>query len=280
MSLEKKIDFVCLVSVTNANPNGDPMIDGRPRCTSDDFGEISDVCIKRKIRNRMQDLGHDIFVQTEGRVVDGYKSLADRAKALGIDGDDEAFLKKACDKYLDIRAFGQLFTIKKEKDCEGITSGVRGPVSIQIANSVDPVEIETMQITKYASFVTSEKKGPDTMGKKQFVRFGLYIIKGSINVQPAEKTGFSEEDAEVIKECLRTLFVNDACATRPDGSMVVNRLYWFTHNTKEGQYPAYEVHNSVHVKLKEGVMTPKSFDDYVVTREELEGLKCEGIKGW
>lgn len=144
------------------------------------------------------------------------------------------------------------------------------------------VEIESMQITKSVSGKRGKdgEKGKDTMGTKNFVRFGLYVIKGSINVQLAEKTGFSEQDAETIKECLSTLFVNDASAARPDGSMQVHQLYWWQHNCPDGQYSPAKVHGSLHVSLKDGITTPTSFDDYEVELVKLDNLEPEVIEGF
>lgn len=139
-----------------------------------------------------------------------------------------------------------------------------------------------MQITKSVNGENAEGKSgkaSDTMGTKHFVRFGLYKIKGSVNVQLAEKTGFSEEDADVIKECLRTLFINDASSARPDGSMEVMKLYWWRHNCKDGQYSSGRVHDSVKIALKDGVITPKSVDNYDITLTELQGLEPEIIEG-
>ena len=119
----------------------------------------------------------------------------------------------------------------------------------------------------------------DRMGMKHFVRFGLYEIKGSINVQLAEKTGFSEEDAQVVKECLRTLFVNDASSARPDGSMEVYKLFWWEHNCKDGQYSSAKVHRSVKAALKSGVDIPSSVEDYDISVEPLEGLEPEILEG-
>ena len=117
------------------------------------------------------------------------------------------------------------------------------------------------------------------MGMKHFVRFGLYEIKGSINVQLAEKTGFSEEDAQVVKECLRTLFVNDASSARPDGSMEVVKLFWWEHNCKDGQYSSAKVHRSVKATLKPGVDIPSNAEDYTISVEPLEGLEPEILEG-
>ena len=279
-TLQNKIDFVALVSVNRANSNGDPLNGNRPRTDLNGYGEISDVCIKRKIRNRMQDLGHPIFVQSEDRCDDGFGSLSERASAAmkGVK-DRAAYAAHACETWLDVRAFGQVFAFK---DAKGVSVGVRGPVSIHQASSVSTVDIESIQITKS---VNGEKKGKDenrasdTMGMKHFVRFGLYEIKGSINVQLAEKTGFTEEDAETVKECLRTLFVNDASSARPDGSMEVVKLFWWKHNCKDGQYSSAKVHRSVKIALKDDSRIPQSVEDYAITLEPLAGLEPEIIDG-
>lgn len=278
--LKNKIDFVALISVTRANGNGDPLNGNRPRTDLDGFGEISDVCIKRKIRNRMQDLGQPIFVQSQDRCSDGFGSLSERASSVmkGIKDRDE-YGKLACETWLDVRSFGQVFAFK---DAKGVSVGVRGPVSIHQATSISAVEIESIQITKS---VNGEKKGKDesrasdTMGTKHFVRFGLYELKGSINVQLAEKTGFTEEDAEIVKECLRTLFVNDASSARPDGSMEVVKLFWWKHNCKDGQYSSAKVHRSVKVTQKDAEAIPSSVEDYTISLEPLPGLDPEIIDG-
>ena len=272
--LQHKIDFVALLSVTNANSNGDPLDGNRPRTDNDGYGEISDVCIKRKIRNRMQDLGQEIFVQSEDRCDDGFGSLSERASA-ALKGIKET----ACAKWLDVRSFGQVFAFK---DTKGFSAGVRGPVSIHQAVSISPVEIGSQQITKSVNGEKNEKgdaRTSDTMGMKHFVRFGLYKLKGSINVQLAEKTGFSEEDAEIVKECIRTLFVNDASSARPDGSMEVVKLYWWKHNCKDGQYSTAKVHRSLVVTQKEENDVPSCVEDYTITLQPLEGLDVEVIDG-
>ena len=273
---ENKVDFVVLVSVKNANSNGDPLNGNRPRTDYNGFGEISDVCIKRKIRNRMQDMGNEIFVKSDERADDGFICLKARAECLSKIKSQEEFAKTACEKWLDVRSFGQVFAFKGF-DCASV--GVRGPVSIHQAVSVDPVEIESMQITKSVSGERKNEKerGSDTMGMKHFVRFGLYEIKGSINVQLADKTGFCAEDAQTVKECLKTLFVNDASSARPDGSMEVVKLIWWEHNCKDGQYSSAKVHRSVKVKLSESVSVPTSVDDYDIEIESLEGLTPEII---
>lgn len=274
-----KIDFEVLVMVKNANPNGDPLNGNRPRETYDGFGEISDVCIKRKIRNRLQDMGETIFVQSEERSDDGCKSLADRAKnnaemqkALK-DKDKDAYAKAACEAWMDVRSFGQVFAFKDDS----VSVGVRGPVSVHSAFSVYPIAVNSMQITKSVNSETKEKKSSDTMGMKHKVYSALYVIKGSINHQLAEKTGFSDEDAEKIKEALRTLFVNDSSSARPDGSMEVCRVYWWKHNCPMGQYSSAKVHKLVKITAKGD--DPKEFEDYEINVDTLPGLSVEEIEG-
>lgn len=279
-TLNNKIDFVALVSVDRANANGDPLNGNRPRTDYDGFGEMSDVCLKRKIRNRMQDMGQPIFVQSEDRCGDGFGSLSERASSV-MKGEKnrEIYAQKACETWLDVRAFGQVFAFK---DTKGVSVGVRGPVSIHQAVSVSPVDVETLQITKSVNGEKSEKgstRSSDTMGKKHFVRFGLYLLKGSINVQLAQKTGFTYEDAMIVKEALRTLFEGDASSARPEGSMEVVKLFWFEHDCPTGQYSTAKVHRSVKVTLKDGVASPRCVDDYEIELEELLGLVPEVIDG-
>ena len=278
--LENKIDFMVVVSVDKANPNGDPLNGNQPRQNYDGHGEMSDVCIKRKIRNRMQDLGNEIFVQSSDRSDDGFDNLKDRAESLMKTlGKDNSVEEAVCKKWLDVRSFGQVFALKGKKTGDGVSIGIRGPVSVHQAVSVSPVDIESLQITKSVNGEKADKKSSDTMGMKHFVQFGVYVIKGAINVQLAEKTGFSDEDAEILKECLRTLFVNDASAARPDGSMEVKNVIWWKHNCKDGQYSSAKVHRSVNSDLKNEDAIPTSFEDYQIDIESLEGLEPEIING-
>ncbi|MGN1145372.1 MAG: type I-C CRISPR-associated protein Cas7/Csd2 [Acetatifactor sp.] len=279
-NLQNKIDFAVLVKVVNANPNGDPLNGNRPRTTYAGNGEISDVCIKRKIRNRLQDMGEALFVQSAERSDDGFTSLSERASnnIISYSSVDD-YARQACEKWIDVRAFGQVFAFKSKDKKEGVSVGVRGPVSIHQAVSCSPIDINSMQITKSVNGEPSESRSSDTMGTKHFVEFGLYKIKGSINVQLAEKTGFSEEDAEKLKEALRTLFINDASAARPDGSMEVVTLYWWRHNNKIGQYSAAKVHESLKISLKDGVQIPASVDDYDIRLEPFKDLEPQIIAG-
>ncbi len=279
-TLQNKIDFSMIITVKNANPNGDPLNGNRPRENYDGLGEMSDVCIKRKIRNRLQDMGEKIFVQSDDRRDDGADSLRARADgneaiksiSKGKNTDRDEYAKTACSEWIDVRSFGQVFAFKGDT----VSVGVRGPVSIQQAVSVSPVDIVSMQITKSVNSESGkEGKASDTMGMKHRVEFGMYVVNGSINCQLAEKTGFTDEDAEKIKNALLTLFENDSSSARPDGSMEVCRLYWWKHVGKTPKYSSAKVHRQLKIKLKEGVSRPRSFDDYDITLNELDGLACE-----
>lgn len=271
--LKNKIDFTVVLTVTKANPNGDPLDGNRPRVNYDGYGEISDVCIKRKIRNRLQDMGEKIFVQSDERADDGCKSLRDRADSCtelkAANKDADKFAEVACREWIDVRAFGQVFAFKGLN----VSVGVRGPVTVQTAVTVDSVDTSSMQITKSVNSVTSDKKSSDTMGMKHRVDFGVYKFSGSINVQLAEKTGFTEEDAEKIHETLKTLFENDCSSARPDGSMEVIRVYWWKHNCKTGQYSSAKVHRSVQVNKVFG--EGRKIDDYEIKYTPLDGLEAE-----
>jgi len=282
-TLSKKIDFAVILTVQHANPNGDPLNGNRPRTTFDNLGEISDVAIKRKIRNRLQDSGETIFVQSDDNHAEGdtFNSLRERAEAEITDWKNkDNVIQLACAKWIDVRAFGQLFAFGKDKgSAAGVSIGIRGPVSIHSAFSVVSVldRVSSIQITKSVSGEPSEKRGSDTMGMKHRVDHGVYVFYGAMNPQLATKTGFSDEDAVAIKEALRTLFVNDASSARPEGSMEVYKVYWWEHSNPNGQYSSAKVHRLL--KVEPSSEEPQSIDDYNITLGELPNLNCEVIDG-
>lgn len=277
--LTNKIDFMALVTANNCNPNGDPLNGNRPRETSDGYGEISDVCIKRKLRNRLQDMGENIFVQSADRSDDGCTSLAERAKnndtlQNGLkEKNQDVCVETACETWFDVRAFGQLMAFKGDS----ASLGIRGPVSIHPAMSVLPIEVESLQITKSVNGETSNGRASDTMGMKHRVKSALYVIKGSISPQLASLTGFTDEDAEKLKEALRTLFVNDSSSARPDGSMEVVKVYWIKHNCTTGQYSSAKVHRMLEVQAKTD--EPQDIKDYDIVLNKLPVLEVEEIEG-
>lgn len=282
MSLSKKIDFAIIFSVKNANPNGDPLNGNRPRTDYENRGEISDVCLKRKIRDRLHESGHGIFVQSDEKKTDGMPSLKHRAEAeapIGLGKDafnskkttkDET-AKNACDKWLDVRAFGQVFAYTKSEDAAGVSIAIRGPVSIHSAFSIDPVSITSTQITKSVnSEGDGSKKGSDTMGMKHRVDNAIYVTYGAMNPQLAEKTGFSDQDAQSIKEALKKLFEGDASSARPEGSMKIEKILWWEHNSKAGQYSSAKVHKSL-----TGIKSDGSYE-----LVHLDGLRPEELDGF
>ena len=276
-SLNNKIDFAVIIAVTKCNPNGDPLIENRPRTDYNAFGEISDVCLKRKIRNRLQQGGESIFVQSQDSSDDGYNSLSERFKGEIKSKNQKESAELACAKWLDVRSFGQVFAFKNV-DTKGDSLPIRGPVSIQTAVSVEPIVISSMQITKSVNSESKEGKSSDTMGTKHRVEFGLYKTFGSINVELAKKTGFSNDDALKIKEALKTLFRDDESSARPSGSMEVVKVIWWEHNCASGQYSSAKVHKLVEINKKvDGVAIKLS--DYEIKVKELPGLKAEIIDG-
>ncbi len=285
-SINCKIDFALIISVNNANPNGDPLNGNRPRTDFAGNGEITDVCLKRKIRDRLQESDEAIFVQTNDRRTDDYTSLKDRAD--GILGKNTLDSKKTkrddavqqiCKKWFDVRAFGQVFAFANDdKSAEGISIAIRGPVTIQSAFSLQPVDITSTQITKSVNSKDNSdiKKGSDTMGMKHRVDEGIYVTYGAITPQLAERTGFSNADAEKIKQILPKLFEGDASSARPEGSMQVKKVIWWEHNSKSGQYSSAKVHRSLKGLLNEN---NGEFDEDAL-KSALEGLEPEIIDGF
>lgn len=278
--LQNKIDFAVVFRVQNANPNGDPLNGNRPRTDYNGYGEISDVCLKRKLRDRLQEGGQPIFVQSDDRKNDDAKSLRDRAeKVLGKKFGTPETAQLAKQTWFDVRAFGQLFALSSKKSKSGnasengdtgISIPIRGPVTVQSAFSVRPVEITSTQITKSVSGEgDGGKRGSDTMGMKHRVDSGVYVFFGSMNPQLAERTGFNDDDADAIKRVLPRLFENDASSARPEGSMEVLKVIWWKHNSKLGQYSSAKVHRTLSVKA-----------DGEIKLDPIDGLTPEILLGF
>ena len=253
MALSNRITFAVIIGVDGANPNGNPMDDNRPRVGFDGLGEITAVCIKRKIRDRWQEKGGSIFVQSDRNNADGCKSLKDRAtkNILRKGMTPKEIADAACAKYDDVRAFGAVMPYKGDdnKKEDSISVGIVGPVSIRLAKSVTPVNVITTQITKSVNGVdTSDgKKSSDTIGSQHRVDNTTYVFWGEMNPQYAEKTGFSEDDMTVIKEILPKLFINDASEARPAGTMWVKNILWWDHGCKEGKCSTRKIIDSLTV---------------------------------
>lgn len=299
MSLTKKIDFALIIGVKNANPNGDPLNGNRPRADFSGIGEMTDVCLKRKIRDRLQENGEMIFVQANERKDDGMVSLKNRydgfikhleeknnSQATDLLGDEvetkskkktskkdvkkDEIAKSACENWFDVRSFGQVFAFSG-KDEDGVSIAVRGPVTLHSAYSIEPINITSTQITKSVNGDgdSDVKKSSDTMGMKHRVDSGIYVAYGAMSPQLAERTGFSDADAEKIKTVLSQLFEGDASSARPEGSMQVLKLIWWEHNCKSGQYSSAKVHGSLKVNAD---------GSYVLS--PLDGLTPDAIDGF
>jgi CRISPR-associated protein Csd2 len=277
-TLQNKIDFAIIFRVKNANPNGDPLNGNRPRTDYGGLGEITDVCLKRKLRDRLQEAGQAIFVQSDEKKSDGMPSLKKRAEseehglgstAFRAAASKDETAKKACAKWFDVRAFGQVFAFGQSADASGVSIPIRGPVTIQSAFSIEPVSITSTQITKSVSGEgDGSKRGSDTMGMKHRVDQGIYVSYGSINPQLAERTGFSADDAAAIKTWLPKLFENDASSARPDGSMEVVKVIWWQHENKAGKCSSAKVHGSLTVASDGAILLA----DIGVRPEIIEGF--------
>ena len=274
--LENKIDFMVTIEVREANANGDPLSGNMPRTDAKGHGLISDVAIKRKIRNRMQDFGHPTFVQAGDRIEDEFRSLEKRfSNQFNAKDSDEDIEEKANKLWLDVRSFGQVFTYLKK------SIGVRGPVSINMAKSLEPIVISGLQITRSTNGMEAKNesgRSSDTMGMKYFVDYGVYLLKGSINPNFAEKTGFSAEDVKVIKQALVSLFENDASSARPEGSMRVREVFWFTHSNKLGNISSARVFDLFEFDKEN--QEKNTYEDYGIhlNQEKLAEYENKGLK--
>lgn len=303
-TLQNKIDFAIVFSVDKANPNGDPLYGNRPRTDYAGYGEVSDVCLKRKLRDRLLDRyqllepgarkGQAIFVQSDDYKIDAARNLRERAELVltpDVMKNRRTAIEKACAEWFDVRAFGQVFPFKgkkapkkkldangadgasssdsSEKDADGVSIPVRGPVTIQSAFSVEKVDIESEQIVKSTSLEgDGEKRQKDQMGMKHRVHKGIYVCFGSMNPQLAERTGFSDDDAATLKAILPRLFENDASSARPEGSMAVKKVIWWHHGSKAGNCSSAKVHGSLTVDAEGNV----NLADTCVKPEEIDGF--------
>lgn len=272
-TLTNRIDFMAVIIVDGCNPNGDPVSGNSPRIDIEGFGEISDVCIKRKIRNRMEDLGNKIFVVSTDRVKDGIFSSSERFKESKITDDykgikdNDKILKKACKKWLDVRTFGQVIGVKGSS----ISIPVRGPMSVGLALSIKPIFPEEIRFSKSTNFGESEKKDSTTFGNvKHVVSKSVYVAKGSFSPQLAEITGFSNDDAQIVKECIKTMFVNDESSSRPAGTMEIAELFWWTHESRNGNYSPAKVFRSVKILPKEEFPYYETKKEYKLENVTLE----------
>ena len=287
--IKNRYDFVILFDVENGNPNGNPDAGNMPRIDPETgYGLVTDVCLKRKIRNYVEDLkeeapGYRIYVK-EGVPLN--RSDAEALTAVGVSGDLKA-AKKAdpgidkklrdfmCSNFYDIRTFGAVMTtfVKGALNC----GQVRGPVQLNFARSIDPIVPQEVTITRVAitTEADAEKKGTE-MGRKHIVPYALYRTEGYVSANLARKTtGFSEDDLQLLWQAILNMFENDHSAAR--GKMAVRELIVFKHDSELGNAPAYKLFEKVQVKPVEGVEVPRKYGDYNVSvSDELPvGVQCE-----
>lgn len=289
-AIKNRYEFVILFDVENGNPNGDPDAGNMPRTDPETgCGLVTDVCLKRKIRNYVETVkedatGYRIYVK-DGVPLN--RSDAEACAYLNVAADDKA-LKKAkkddpeldrklrdwmCANFFDIRTFGAVMTtfVKGALNC----GQVRGPVQLGFAKSVDPIVPQEVTITRVAITTEADAEKKDTeMGRKYIVPYGLYRCEGYISANLARKTtGFSEEDLELLWTAILNMFEIDHSVAR--GKMAVRELIVFRHDSELGNAPAYRLFEGVRVEKKPDVLVPRSYSDYTVQVDPApEGVTC------
>lgn len=287
-AIKNRYEFVVLFDVENGNPNGDPDSGNMPRIDPESgLGLVTDVCLKRKIRNYVETVkedakGYKIYIKED---VPLNRSDREACESLGITETEDKKVTEAlkklkksdkdvdiklrdymCDNFYDIRTFGAVMTtfVKASLNC----GQVRGPVQLGFARSIDPIVSQEVTITRVA--ITTEKDAENKsteMGRKNIVPYGLYRVEGYISANLARKvTGFSEEDLELLWEAIINMFENDHSAAR--GKMAVRELIVFKHSKELGDCPAYKLFDSVEVKKKAEIEYPRKYQDYTVQIHE------------
>ena len=286
--IQNRYDFVIFFDVQNGNPNGDPDAGNMPRIDPESgCGLVTDVCLKRKIRNYVETVmedapGYRIYIKEQ---VPLNRSDAEALDKLGVTGDLKAARKGdpdldckirdyMCREFFDIRSFGAVMTtfVKGNLNC----GQVRGPVQLVFAQSVEPITPQEVTITRVAitTEADAEKKNTE-MGHKYIVPYGLYRAEGYVSANLARKTtGFSEEDLALLWRAILNMFENDRSAAR--GKMAVRELIVFRHDSELGNAPAYKLFEAVKVERRPEISLPRAFADYTVTVSELPaGVTCE-----
>lgn len=287
-AIKNRYEFVVLFDVENGNPNGDPDSGNMPRIDPESgLGLVTDVCLKRKIRNYVETVkedakGYKIYIKED---VPLNRSDREACESLGITETEEKKVTEAlkklkksdkdvdiklrdymCDNFYDIRTFGAVMTtfVKASLNC----GQVRGPVQLGFARSIDPIVSQEVTITRVA--ITTEKDAENKsteMGRKNIVPYGLYRVEGYISANLARKvTGFSEEDLDLLWEAIINMFENDHSAAR--GKMAVRELIVFKHSKELGDCPAYKLFDAVEVRKKEEIEYPRKYQDYTVQIHE------------
>ena len=289
--IKNRYEFVILYDVENGNPNGDPDAGNMPRVDPESgYGLVTDVCLKRKIRNYVETVkedsaGYRIYVKDGGPL---NRSDKEACEYVGVDADklkdakkkddklDEKLRDFMCRNFYDVRTFGAVMTtfMKGALNC----GQLRGPVQLGFSRSIDPVLPQEVTITRTAitTEADAEKKGTE-MGRKYIIPYALYRCEGYISANLARKTtGFSEDDLALLWEAIINMFENDRAAGR--GKMAVRELIVFKHDSELGNAPAHKLFELVKAEKKDGVTAPRAYTDYVVTVENdklPQGVTCK-----
>ena len=288
--IKNRYEFTILFDVENGNPNGDPDAGNMPRIDPETgYGIVTDVCLKRKIRNCIETLcedkeGYKIYIKDGVPLNDSDNTAyvafgTDEKKIKELKKDDLEIDKKICQfmckNFFDIRTFGAVMTtfVKAALNC----GQVRGPVQLGFARSIDPIVTQEVTITRVAITTKKDAENKSTeMGRKYIVPYALYRVDGYISANLARKvTGFSEDDLALLWQSIINMFEYDRSAAR--GNMAVRELIVFKHASELGNAPAYKLFDTVSVKRKDGVVTARSYNDYEVevAEEKLpEGVSC------
>jgi CRISPR-associated protein Csd2 len=289
-AIKNRYEFVYLFDVKNGNPNGDPDNGNMPRLENEtQRGLVTDVCLKRKIRNYIDTLpaaakpeqngkAYNIYMRERAVLNDTHREaynkegLKPERKKLPKDTDKAAALTRwMCDQFYDIRTFGAVMTT--EVNC----GQVRGPVQIAFGESIDPIVPQEITITRSSVTNVKDAEKERTMGRKHIVSYGLYRTHGYISASLAgdntKGTGFSEADLELFWKALENMFDHDRSAAR--GEMTARKLYVFKHSTALGNARAQLLFDLIEVKRKEDVKVPRSFADYVVS---VRGTTPDGVE--
>ena len=276
MALNSRYDFVMLFDVENGNPNGDPDAGNAPRVDADSgYGYITDVCIKRKIRNYVElvkagEPGYNILVKPDRSLNDKFKEAYEKENLeLGKKGKNVDAVKKArdymCRNYYDVRAFGAVMSTGDDP-C-GI---VRGPVQINFAKSISEVDIQDVTITRQARTTEERTKTGETeMGRKSIIPYALYRAEGYVSAALANSvTGLSEEDIELLWNAIINMFENDHSAAR--GKMCMRKLYIFKHENVLGVCPSHLLFDRIQVKKINEDLAPRAITDYDISFDDRE----------
>jgi CRISPR-associated protein Cas7/Csd2, subtype I-C/DVULG len=288
--IKNRYEFVILFDVENGNPNGDPDAGNMPRVDPETgYGLVTDVCLKRKIRNYVETVkedaaGYRIYVKDGVPLNRSDKEACD---FVGVDADklkeakkkddklDEKLRDFMCQNFYDVRTFGAVMTtfMKGALNC----GQLRGPVQLGFSRSVDPVLPQEVTITRIAITKESDAENKDTeMGRKYIVPYALYRCEGYISANLARKTtGFSEDDLSLLWNAILNMFENDRAAGR--GKMAVRELIVFKHDSELGNAPAHKLFELVRAEKKDGVTAPRAYADYTISVEEgklPQGVTC------